>query len=168
MRNSCIFRNYQDKDIIDIMEIYNFYILNSMSNFEETPLKYIYFKKFIIEIIKLNLPFIICEFDKKIIGFAYLNKFRDKSGYRFTYENSIYIKENYINKGIGNLLLKKLIIKSKKNNKIKSIIAVIGGEKNEASVNIHKKNGFKLIGTLKKVGYKKNKWLNSILMQKNI
>ena len=55
-----------------------------------------------------------------------------------------------------------------KNKKIKNLIAVIGGSSNVASIKIHKKNGFKYIGTLKKVGFKKNKWMDSVYMQKKL
>ena len=57
-------------------------------------------------------------------------------------------------------------LKSSKNTQINNIIAVIGGNKTEASIRIHQKNGFNMIGTLKKVGFKKNQWLDSIYMQK--
>ena len=73
-----------------------------------------------------------------------------------------------MNQGIGSQLLKFLIYKSKKIKKIKNIIAVIGSSSNVASIKLHKKNGFKYIGSLKKVGYKKGKWLDSVYMQKEI
>ena len=95
-----------------------------------------------------------------------MNTFRKKSGYRYTFENTIYIHPKFIGKGIGSLLLRKLIEKSKKINKIKSIIAVIGEKNSKSSIKIHKKNGFKVVGKLKKVGYKKKQWVNTIDMQK--
>ena len=73
-----------------------------------------------------------------------------------------------IKKGIGNKLLSKLIVSSKKNKNIKNIVAVIGSIDSKGSLKIHQKNGFKKIGTLKKIGFKNNKWIDSILMQKNI
>ena len=109
----------------------------------------------------------LCLYAKNIIiGFAFLQPFRSKSGYRFTFENSIYVHPKFINQGIGNILLKNLIKSSKKNNLIKSIIAVIGDSKNYNSIKIHYKNGFKKIGILKSVGFKKNKWIDSVYMQK--
>ena len=76
-----------------------------------------------------------------------------------------YIDKNYIGIGIGNQLLKKLIEESRNNINIKTIIAVIGNVNCEASISIHKKNGFNIIGTIKKVGYKKKQWLDAIYMQ---
>ena len=137
-----------------------------MANFEEATQSYSQFKELSIEIINSNLPFIVCHENKTLIGFTYLNKFRKKSGYRYAFENSIYVDNNHMNKGIGNKLLKKLIKESLKNENIKTIIAVIGGYKSEASIKIHKNNGFKMVGTLKNIGFKKNQWIDSIYMQK--
>ena len=166
MNNLLTFRTLEIKDVDRILEIYNFHIKNGLANFEEESIKYTFFLNFTKNILKSNLPFIVCEENKSILGFAYLNKFRNKSGYKYTYEDSVYLDNNYIGKGIGSLLLNHLITKSSQNPQIKNIVAVIGGNKTEASIRIHQKNGFNMIGTLKKVGFKKNQWLDSIYMQK--
>ena len=62
----------------------------------------------------------------------------------------------------------KIIKELKKNTKIKNLIAVIGGKNNFASIKIHKNNGFQYVGTIKKAGFKKNKWVDSIYMQKRL
>ncbi len=157
-----------EKNLADALEIYNHYIMNSFSNFEEKKLSLKEFKILYKNIKSLKLPFILLKKNDKVLGLAFLNKFREKSGYRFTYEHSIYIHSNYLKKGYGSLILEELIIKCKTNKHIKNLIAVIGGSKNIASINIHKKYGFKLIGTIKKAGYKKNKWIDSVYMQKRL
>ena len=161
-----IIRFIKKTDIRDVLDIYNYHIENSLSNFEENKVTLIKFKKMISYILSKNLPFIIFEKDKKIIGFAFLNDYRTKSGYRFSFENSIYVHNNYMNAGVGNILLKNLIKYAKKNKIVKNIIAVIGDSKNYSSIKIHSNNGFKKIGVLKNIGYKKNKWIDSIYMQK--
>ena len=166
MNNSLKFRALETKDVHRILEIYNFHIKNGLSNFDEEPIEYKNFFNLTKKILKSNLPFIVCEEKKTILGFAYLNKFRNKSGYRYTFEDSIYVHNSFIGNGIGYLLLKHLIKVSSKNSKIRNIIAVISGKNTEASIRIHQKNGFYMVGTLKKVGFKKNQWLDSIYMQK--
>ena len=104
-----IIRFIKKTDIRDVLDIYNYHIENSLSNFEENKVTLIKFKKMISYILSKNLPFIIFEKDKKIIGFAFLNDYRTKSGYRFSFENSIYVHNNYMNAGVGNILLKNLI-----------------------------------------------------------
>ncbi|MFL2510011.1 MAG: N-acetyltransferase family protein, partial [Alphaproteobacteria bacterium] len=140
------------EDILQILEIYNYYINFGLANFEEEEMSYDEFFELYSSIIKLDLPFLVAKKDNKIIGFVYLNKFRAKSGYKHTFENSIYIDNKYQGMGIGNDLLGELLEASKKNPNIKNIIAVIGSFDSESSIRIHKKNGFQTIGILKKVG----------------
>ena len=159
-------RTIKKDDLSQVLKIYNFHIKEGYGNFEEKEITLKDYKALYLKTTKNKLPFLIAEQKTKIIGFSYLNQFRNKSGYRYSFENSIYVDKNFTGLGVGNELLKNLIITAKKNHKIKTIIAVIGGYKSEASIKIHKKNGFKMIGTLKKVGFKKGKWLDSIYMQK--
>ena len=149
-------------------KIYNYYIRNSYSNFEENEVTYKDFYKNYENIINKKLPYLVALYDEKVVGIAYLNQFREKSGYRFAFENTIYIHNHYIKQGIGSKLLKALIDCSKKNKKIKLIVAVIGSIDNQSSIKIHQKLGFKKVGKLTKVGFKKNKWIDSIFLQKNV
>lgn len=150
------------------LEIYNYYINHSTSNFEEKNLS----KNKFIDLFNKSkgnkLPFIIAKKYKEVIGLAFVNKFREKSGYRFSFEHSIYINPKHIDKGYGSIILKELIRECRKNKNIKNLIAVIGGSDNISSIRIHKKNGFNHVGTLKKVGFKKNKWIDSLYMQKKL
>jgi len=160
--------NFTENEISKALKIYNYFIKNSFSNFEEKKLSKSTFNILLKKIKKNKLPFILAIKENEVIGLAFVNKFREKSGYRFTYEHSIYIKKNCANLGYGSKILKELIKICKKNKKIKNLIAVIGGSNNIASFRIHKKNGFKHIGTLKKIGFKKNRWIDSIYMQKKL
>ena len=160
--------NIDRREIIEGLRIYNYFILNSLSNFEEKVLSIQKFNEMLIAIKQNKLPLLLLKIQNKVVGIAFVNKFREKSGYRFTFEHSIYISPNNTNQGLGSLLLRKLINECKKNKKIKNLIAVIGGSDNIASIKIHEKNGFKHIGTLKKIGFKKNKWIDSVYMQKKL
>tara|TARA_Y100001970_G_C13685062_1_gene579589 strand:- start:91 stop:591 length:501 start_codon:yes stop_codon:yes gene_type:complete len=163
-----LFKKLTDNHLKDALQIYNFYITNSLSNFEEKRLSLKYFKLLHKKIINNRLPFIVCLENERVVGLAFVNKFREKSGYRYTHEHSIYVDQNKINNGYGSIILKELIKICKKNKNIKNLIAVIGGSDNKASIKIHKNNGFEYIGTLKKVGFKKNKWIDSIYMQRKL
>ena len=160
--------NFTKNEISKSLKIYNYFIEHSLSNFEEKKLSNTKFNFLLREIKKNKLPFILAIEDNDVIGLAFVNKFREKSGYRFSYEHSIYVDPAFINNGYGNKILKELIKICKKITKIKNLIAVIGGKNNFASIKIHKKNGFDYIGTIKKAGFKKNKWVDSIYMQKRL
>jgi len=160
--------NILEQHLTEAHKIYNYYIENSYANFEDRKISFKIFYKNYKKITLNKLPYLVALDNRNVVGIAYINKFRDKSGYRFTFENTVYIHKDYIKKGIGNKLLSKLIVSSKKNKNIKNIVAVIGSIDSKGSLKIHQKNGFKKIGTLKKIGFKNNKWIDSILMQKNI
>ena len=160
--------NITIKNLRSAHKIYNYYITNSYSNFEEKKITYKNFCKNYKNIISKKLPYLVALDDEKVVGIAYLNKFREKSGYRYAFENTIYIHKNHVKKGIGYKLLKELINISKKNKNIKLIVAVIGSIDSVGSIKIHKKLGFKKVGILEKIGFKKNKWIDSILLQKKL
>ena len=156
------------KHLKEAHKIYNYYIINSYSNFEEKKLTFNQFHLNYKNIIKNKLPYIVALSEKKVVGLAYLNTFREKSGYRFAFENSIYVHDQYTRQGIGYKLLKELLYISKNHKNIKLIVAVIGSIDSKGSLKLHKKLGFKEMGVLKKIGFKKNKWIDSIFLQKNL
>ena len=157
-----------EKHLRDALKIYNYYIVNSYSNFEEKKLTFNQFHSNYKNIAKNKLPYLIALSEKKVVGLAYLNRFREKSGYRFAFENTIYVHNKYIRKGIGYKLLKKLLYVSKNKKNIKLIVAVIGSIDSKGSLKLHEKLGFKKAGIIKKVGFKNNKWIDSIFLQKNL
>tara|TARA_X000000368_G_scaffold377624_1_gene331424 strand:+ start:42 stop:542 length:501 start_codon:yes stop_codon:yes gene_type:complete len=161
-------RNISENNLKPALKIYNYYIINSYSNFEEKKQTFNVFYKNYKNIINNKLPYLVALEEEKVVGIAYLNKFREKSGYRFAFENTIYVHNEHTNQGIGSKLLKELIYISKKNKKIKLLIAVIGSINSKSSIKIHQKLGFKKTGILKKIGFKNNKWIDAILLQKNL
>ena len=157
-----------EKYLRDAHKLYNYYIVNSYANFEEKKLTFNQFHNNYKNIVKNKLPYLIALSEKKVVGLAYLNKFRDKSGYRFAFENTIYVHDKHTRQGIGYKLMKEILDVSKNNKNIKFIIAVIGSIDNKGSLKLHEKLGFKKTGVLKKIGFKNNKWIDSIFLQKNL
>jgi len=143
------------EDIKAINDIYNTAVknLNATMDIKPKPLKEQ--KTWFKDHKENNLAVIVAEIENKILGWASLSKWSHKEGYKYTVENSIYVDNNYREKGIGTKLLKQLIIEAKENN-YKNLIAQIA-DGNERSVILHKKHGFKKVGTLKKIGYKFNR-----------
>ena len=161
-------RNISENNLKPALKIYNYYIINSYSNFEEKKQTFNVFYKNYKNIINNKLPYLVALEEEKVVGIAYLNKFREKSGYRFAFENTIYIHEKHTRQGIGYKLLKELLNISKNHKNIKSIVAVIGSIDSKASIKLHEKLGFNKLGVLKKIGFKNNKWIDSIFLQKNL
>ena len=110
-------KKFTEKEISKALKIYNYFIENSFSNFEEKKLSKSIFNSKLTKIKKNKLPFILGILDKEVISLAFVNNFREKSGYRFSFEHSIYVHPNFINNGYGNKMLQELIKECKKNKK---------------------------------------------------
>jgi phosphinothricin acetyltransferase len=156
------------EDCDAIREIYNFYVSESLISFEEEPTDIQYWNEKFKLLEELGLPFIVAESNSsEIQGFAYLAPWRQKSAYRSTAENSIYLKKSAIGYGLGPKLLGELLRLGKLAG-IKEVVAVISDSGAETSIEMHKKFGFKKMGHLPRVGFKLNNWLGVNLMQKSL
>lgn len=150
-------RDVNIQDAEQIVNIYNYYVLNSIVTFDEFPFSEQDFKER-IKTISSQYPFIVFEEDHQILGYAYANMFRQKPAYNKTVETTIYLKNDVQGKHIGTELYSELL----KILKDQNYHAIIGGLTlpNSASVRLHEKLGFKQVAHFKEVGFKFNTWLD--------
>jgi phosphinothricin acetyltransferase len=161
-------RAAQQQDCFAICEIYNFYIQNSVVSFDEQTWELAQWEEKLAYLNKQNLPFIVAETESgEILGFAYVAPWRQKSAYRTTVEDSIYLRAAATGKRIGTKLLEQLLVLSKQAG-VKEVVAVISDSGADSSVRLHEQFGFKKQGHLAKVGFKFDRWLGTILMQKSL
>jgi L-amino acid N-acyltransferase YncA len=161
-------RAAEEKDCIAICEIYNFYIQNSVVTFDEQTMEASQWVEKLTYLNKQKLPFVVAETDNgEILGFAYVAPWRQKSAYRTTVEDSIYLRAAATGKRVGTKLLEELLSLSKQAG-VKEVVAVISDSGAESSVRLHEQFGFKKQGHLGKVGFKFDRWLGTILMQKSL
>jgi L-amino acid N-acyltransferase YncA len=99
-----------------------------------------------------------------VLGYAYAGPYRARAAYRHTVEDSIYLAERARGRGVGTTLLARLITASQELG-FRQMVAVIGDSANRASIALHRKAGFRHVGTLEAVGWKHGRWLDSVLMQ---
>lgn len=158
-----ILRKAEVADLEEILKINNHEILNSTINydFEAKTLKEQtdWFNQKNLA----GFPILVAVSDGKIAGFSTYGTFRQKPGYRFTVEHSVYLGENFRGKGIGTLLLSELIIIAKE----AGFHTMIGGidSSNKGSYLFHQKLGFKEVARFSEVGHKFGRWLDIIFMQ---
>ena len=100
----------------------------------------------------------------EVLGFAYVSAYRDRSAYRYTVEDAIYLGPAATGKGLGRALLRELIVRAKAGG-FREIVAVVADFGAEASIALHEKHGFKEIGRMGRVGYKFDRWLGTIFLQ---
>ncbi len=112
-------------------------------------------------------PYFVAELDGRVVGYAYAGAYRPRPAYRFTVENSIYLDPAIHRRGIGLELLQRLIIECEARG-FRQMIAVIGDSANAGSIGVHTRAGFKMIGTHPNVGLKFGRWLDTVMMQRDL
>jgi len=161
-------RSANAEDMKQISEIYNYYVTNSVVTFDiEATTEATWTEK--LEYLEgLELPFIVAQSASgTIFGFAYVAPWRQKAAYRRTVEDTIYLRPAAIGKRIGTRLLTELIERSRAAG-VKEIVAVISDKGADPSIALHEAFGFKRQGHLAKVGFKFNRWLGTVLLQKSL
>lgn len=160
-------RDAREQDIPAITSIYSHYVLTSPSTFEEVPPKESEMLDRYNESVLNKCPYVVAEAaNTEIVGFASAKIYYGRSAFRFTLENSVYVAENYQGQGVGEQLLERLIIDSRKMGATQLVALIGGGIANSRSVHLHKKLGFYVVGNQEKVGYKNGKWEDILIMQK--
>lgn len=168
LNGSILIREAKAEDCAAICEIYNHYITESVITFDELPNDTLFWSDKLKTVRELKLPFIVASSENgQVLGFAYLAPWRQKSAYQRTVENTIYLNPSATGQGVGAKLLAELLSQGKKAG-IKEVVAVISDSGAEISIKMHKKFGFKKVGYLPGVGFKFNRWLGVILMQKSL
>lgn len=157
-------RPYQIDDVKAILDIINYNILNATSLYDYTPRSLENQVAIFNDKLGKKFPIIVATENEQVVGFAYYSEFRFREAYKFTVEHSVYAHPNHIGKGIGKLLLQELI-RLAIAQKLHTMIGVIDAE-NQSSIDFHKKFGFEIVGTIKDSGFKFDRWLHSVFMQK--
>ncbi|MFC4225137.1 GNAT family N-acetyltransferase [Lysinibacter cavernae] len=158
-------RDAVEADLPYVREIYNYYVTNSTVTFDEEPMSLAAWKSKFAHLQKLGMPFIVATAPNgQLHGYALVQPWKDKSAYRFTVENSVYLAPAATGKGLGRVLMVELIERSRDAG-LKQMIAVIADRGAESSLRIHSTLGFEETGRMGKVGYKFERWLGIITMQ---
>jgi len=166
MEAELVIRDANEADAEAVQAIYAHHVLNGTASYDIEPPSVDHIRDKIRQIREAGWPFVIGELEGEVAGYAYATQFRDREAYRFTAEDSIYVHPQMTGRGVGKRLLKSLLERSAESD-FRTIVAVIGGAE-PASVAVHSALGFEEVGRLKAVGWKKERWLDSVYMQRTI
>jgi phosphinothricin acetyltransferase len=161
-----IIRDATEADAADVQAIYAHHVLHGTASYDIEPPPIDNIRDKIRWIVGDGWPFLVAETNAAVVGYAYATQFRDRAAYRFTCENSIYVHPDWIGRGIGKALLDALLERSAASG-FKTMVAVIGGAE-PASIAVHAACGFKEVGRLHAVGWKKERWLDNVYMQRDL
>lgn len=160
-----IIRPSQTDDIAQISAIYAHHVLHGTGTFEVDPPSNTDMVQRRADVLGKALPYLVAVEGSQVLGFAYCNWFKPRPAYRYSAEVSIYLAPQAIGQGLGRSLLAELSTQAERAG-VRKLIAVIGDSNNLGSIGVHRSAGFGHVGTLKSCGWKFERWLDVVLMDK--
>jgi len=163
--NAIVLRPAAEADLAAIREIYAHHVLHGLASFEIEPPTLDEMRRRFAAITAEGYPYLLAEADAGVLGYAYASAYRSRPAYRHTVENSVYVKPGAVGRGVGRRLLTALIEQCTLRGP-RQMLAVIGDSANAASIGLHRACGFRECGTLRSVGFKSGRWVDSVIMQR--
>jgi phosphinothricin acetyltransferase len=152
-------------DVPDIQAIYAHHVLHGTGTFEEQPPSVEEMLARFNKVVDHGYVWLVAADATGVLGYGYYAPFRDRSAYRFTVEDSIYVREDVRGQGVGKALVSRLIELATAAG-LRQMIAVIGDSENVGSIGVHASLGFHMVGTMKAAGIKFGRWLDVVTMQR--
>lgn len=159
-----VVRACEEDDIPAITNIYRHAVENALGTFETDAPGEAEMKVRWRLILIAQCPYIVAEYSRRVVGYAYANSYRPGPAYRKTVENAVFIREGFYGRGIGSKLLLELL-DAANDAGFRQMIAVIADSSNVAAIKLHEKRGFSPAGTLRSIGWKNDRWRDAVLMQ---
>jgi phosphinothricin acetyltransferase len=167
MSVQAVIRSVRLEDVVAIHAIYGYNVLHGTASWELTPPDEAEMRRRIQNVLDQGYPYFVAELDGSVVGYTYASTYRPRLGYRYTIENSVYVKPGLQGQGLGRLLLRTLI-EACETQGFRQMIAVIGDSHNIASIRLHESLGFTHAGLLPNIGFKFGRWLDSVIMQRQL
>lgn len=158
-------RDARAADMAEVQAIYAHHVLHGLATFEELPPSVDELLARRAAVIGAGLPYLVAEHGGAIVGYSYASVYRPRPAYRHAIEDSVYVADGLAGRGIGAALLAALIARCEAG-AWRQMIAIIGDTGNAASIALHRRHGFDQVGTLRAVGFKLGRWVDTVLMQR--
>ncbi len=158
-------RDAAEADMPAVQRIYAHYVLNALATFEETPPTVADMVARRRSALDLGAPYLVAESRGQIVGYCYASAYHSRPAYRHTLEDSVYVADGQGGRGVGTALLGELIARCEAG-RWRQMLAIIGNSANRGSIALHRRLGFERVGTLRSVGFKFGRWVDTPLMQR--
>jgi L-amino acid N-acyltransferase YncA len=154
-------------DLAFVTEIYAEAVRHGTATFELVPPDLAEMTRRFQTLMDGGFPYFVAVLEGRVAGYAYAGEYRSRPAYRFTVENSIYLRSDIHRRGIGRQLLQRLIAECEARG-YRQMIGVVGDSANAGSIGVHARCGFQMIGTHPNVGFKFGRWLDIVMMQREL
>lgn len=152
-------------DAPDIQAIFAHHVLNSTGTFEEVPPPVEDIEARMRHIAAEGWAWLVATDASGVLGYAYYTRLRGRSAYRFSAEDSVYVRDDVRGQGVGRALVAALLDHAAERG-FRQMVAVIGDSDNVGSIGLHTALGFARVGLLRAAGFKHGRWLDVVYMQK--
>lgn len=160
-------RPAESEDVDAIGAIYAHYVRTGVATFELEPPGRDELLRRMAAVTDAGLPYLVAVADGRVAGYAYCAPWKSRRAYRFTVEDSVYVAPHTAGRGVGGALLDALLDECTQAG-IRQVIAVIVDADAAASLSLHRRRGFTDAGRLSAVGFKHDRWLDTVLLQKTL
>lgn len=164
---SPIIRPRLDTDMATITRIYAHHVENGASSWELSAPDTDEMTRRAKALEDAGFPYLVAEIDREVVGYTYAGAYRPRPAYRFTVENTVYISNNLRRGGIGTLLLQNLIDRCTELG-FRQMIGIVGDSQNHQSIRFHEKMGFRQMGVVKNIGFKFDRWMDQVILQRSL
>ena len=165
--NELTIRAVRPEDLEAVTAVYAHDVVHGTGTFEIVPPTVAEMAARVTTVTSAGLPYLVAVEGGAVVGFAYAGAYRPRPAYRFTVEDSIYLRPDAAGRGIGTQLLTQVVGECETLG-LRQMIAVIGDSENLGSIRTHAKCGFAPVGTFRAVGWKHGRWLDTVLMQRSL
>ena len=152
-------------DLPAIQSIYAHHVLHGAGTFEEVPPPLEEVERRFRGVVEQGWAYLVATDATGVLGYAYFSQMRDRSAYRYTAENSIYVRDDVRGQGVGKALVARLLEAAAAMG-FRQMVAVIGDSDNVGSIGVHASLGFQRAGLLRATGMKFGRWVDAVLMQR--
>lgn len=152
-------------DLAQMQAIYDYHVLHGTGSFEDVPPSLEELSQRFEANQAAGYAWLVAEDGPKILGYGYYGPFRTRPAYKHTVEDSVYVREDVRGQGVGKALVLGLVEAAQAAG-YKQMVSLIGDSENTASIGVHASLGFQHAGTMRKVGFKLERWLDVVIMQK--
>jgi len=156
-----------ESHIAAIQAIYAHHVNYGLASFETEPPSCEEMSARLAKVREEGLLWLIAEIDNQMMGYCYLSYYRTRYAYRFTLEDSVYIDPNFQGRGVGKALLQRALSWAEQQG-YRQMIANVGNSENHGSLALHRSLGFTVSGTLYSVGLKHGRWVDTVILQREI